>query len=113
MAKRVPRAEGRLVVALAALSIVCCLRISEAASIRSIEEAFVRFYDFKCKDNWVGSLGSCDYKWRYMEGKWPYRSSKVVQGNWVKPWQHFSKIPSSGTSGGIAGTSGCHDVHGS
>ena len=50
-------AEDRIVVALAALSIVYSLRISEAASIRSIdlvqEEAFIRFYDFKCKDKWV------------------------------------------------------------
>ena len=57
MAKRASRAEDKIVVALAVPSIIYCLRISEAASIRSIDlvqdEAFVRFYDFKCKDKWI------------------------------------------------------------
>ena len=42
MARRASRVEDRIVVAPAALSIVYCLRISEAASIRSIDLKWVK-----------------------------------------------------------------------
>ena len=57
MARRAHRYEDKVVVSLAILSIVFCLRISEATSIRGIDldqsSAFVRLYDFKTKDKWI------------------------------------------------------------
>ena len=57
MAKAVYSAEDKIVVGLAILSVCCCLRISEAASIRGVDlvqdEAYVQFYDYKTKDKWV------------------------------------------------------------
>ena len=115
MAKRASTAEDKIMVALAVSSIIYCPRISEAASIRSInlvqDEAFVRFYNFKCKDKWIKrpagmcaeSSDSSGYRWRSRADEWPYRCSAAVRGSWVRPWRGCSPTRSFGTPGGTAG----------